>query len=702
MESIIAIMILLVIGSFASMLAKKWKIPYTILLFCIWLFLVPLSSFPWFSLIKGFVLSPTILLYVFLPILLFDAWYRISLHDLYREWWHIGILATWGIVLSTVLLVLLLYGIWSLFGIVPSVLYLALVAVIISATDPVAVLALCKELGVPKRLYLLFEWESMLNDATAVAIFFVILGLFVQGWSLGFDDGLRWLLTFVSMMLWGVMIGLGSGFVFSKWLQWIKHQESAEIAITMVMAHGTFVMTEMLNHLMRESSFPWLQSSAVIATMVAWLVMGNYGKAKLSLHVEATMDKIWSFSSFVTNALLFLLLGLSLARLDYDVVRYRYVIATVIALTVVVRPCVVFVCRFFSQRLTSHLYPIPRDWALLLSRWDLKGAIAITLVFLTPQDLVVPGRSLTVTPYSMLLAIVLCCVVFSLLVKWLTMLPMMRMLWLDRLSDFDRFSRLEAQLSIYHTIVQKIGRMKTDMHTRPQDYEYLLSLYQTRIDEAKLALECLVTQQWSDFVKRALALHALGVEEAYVQEMYQFHEIDEPLYYFLLTKIHRQQARLIHNEDQLQSGQSHAFFSWWQWSWIRRLTRRFEYRDLRDDERMYRVQRARFVVTGKVVRYFREHQRHDCALDPSLYDEIIQQYNTFHRKAWDAIARLVERDTQWRLSHINHILLAKHLVKIEMSMVDHMYRNHTISERVYHDFVTLMDTQVDGEGVILV
>jgi len=125
----------------------------------------------------------------------------------------------------------------------------------------------------------------------------------------------------------------------------------------------------------------------------------------------------------------------------------------------------------------------------------------------------------------------------------------------------------------------------------------------------------------------------LGVEEAYIQEMYQFHEIDEHLYYFLLTKIHRQQARLAHNEDQIQSGQTHSFFSWWPWKQIRRLTKRFDYRDLRDDERMYRVQRARFVVTGKVVRYFRERQSHDCALDTSLYDEIINQYELFHRKA---------------------------------------------------------------------
>ena len=136
---------------------------------------VPAAGF-----LDDFRLTPEVLLYVFLPILLFESAYNIQYKELLKNVRSVSLLAVVALVISATLVGVGLKYALSLAGIEVPFIVTLLFGALISATDPVAVLALFKELGAPKRLTLIFEGESLFNDGTALALFLVILGIAVE------------------------------------------------------------------------------------------------------------------------------------------------------------------------------------------------------------------------------------------------------------------------------------------------------------------------------------------------------------------------------------------------------------------------------------------------------------------------------------------------------------------------------------------
>ena len=102
-------------------------------------------------------------------------------------------------------------------------------------------------------------------------------------------------------------MGIGLGIVFSKGIKLIKNNESVEIMLTMLLAHFTFILAEMISHHVVIGGFD-LKISGVIATAYAAIVMGNYGKSKISPKVENYMERFWDFFAFLANSLIFLLM----------------------------------------------------------------------------------------------------------------------------------------------------------------------------------------------------------------------------------------------------------------------------------------------------------------------------------------------------------------------------------------------------------
>jgi CPA1 family monovalent cation:H+ antiporter len=159
---------LLLIASGVAMLTKWIRVPYTLALVVVGLAISPMHFIP------PVHISPDLILLIFLPALLFEAAWNLKLSELKANLVPILLLATVGVALSVGIIgAIIHYGIglsWSsalLFG------------AIISATDPVSVLALFKKLGAPERLSVIIEGESLLNDGTAVVIFRILLGIVI-------------------------------------------------------------------------------------------------------------------------------------------------------------------------------------------------------------------------------------------------------------------------------------------------------------------------------------------------------------------------------------------------------------------------------------------------------------------------------------------------------------------------------------------
>ena len=125
--------------------------------------------------------------------------------------------------------------------------------------------------------------------------------------------------------------------VFSKLLENIKNNEEVEIVTTMLSAHFTFLLAELITE-----TVSFLPISGVIATVVASIMIGNYGKYKITPKVEHVMEKFWSFFAFVSNSIVFILIGLILSDLTLDFQSFAPVIFLGIVLTMIARAVSVY------------------------------------------------------------------------------------------------------------------------------------------------------------------------------------------------------------------------------------------------------------------------------------------------------------------------------------------------------------------------
>ena len=175
---------LLIAASTIAALTKYLRIPYTVALVLGGL-LLSLLHLPFLSPLqpdqRPHWLTPDVILILFLPALVFEGSVKIRVQDLLRDWVPLLVLANVGVLLAT-----LVTGYLVRWVLGPPILIALLFGAIISATDPISVLAIFKDLRMNKRLSVVIEGESLLNDGTAVVIFQILLaGIVAGGLSVG-------------------------------------------------------------------------------------------------------------------------------------------------------------------------------------------------------------------------------------------------------------------------------------------------------------------------------------------------------------------------------------------------------------------------------------------------------------------------------------------------------------------------------------
>jgi CPA1 family monovalent cation:H+ antiporter len=243
----LAIFLMLGISSLALFWAKRLNLPHTVLLVLIGIGLGFLALLPNFSFLSEFHLTPELLFYLLLPTLIFESAYHMNVRKLVADSSAVLLLAIGSFLISTILITALLHFALLLIGITIPFGITLLFGALISATDPVAVLALFKEYGVPRRLSLIFEGESLFNDATAVALFLITLEVINSG-GITVLSSLEGLLSFTSMLVFGVLFGLLVGGIFTYLVGVARESEVASITLTIVLAHITFIMAEVISH----------------------------------------------------------------------------------------------------------------------------------------------------------------------------------------------------------------------------------------------------------------------------------------------------------------------------------------------------------------------------------------------------------------------------------------------------------------------
>lgn len=336
-----------------------------------------------------------LIFFVFLPPLLFQGAFHMNLNSLLEQFWPIVCLAVPGVIVST----LLVGGLVGWLGGISSMMVAILFGALISPTDPVSVLSLFKEVGAPKDLKTIVEGESLFNDATGVVLYTILLKALLSGQEFGFGQAAY---EFVKVSVGGLLLGAVLGWIVFKIMRHIE-DHLLENALCLVLAYGSFWLAEVM-HL-----------SGVIGTVIAGLMIGNYGR-RLSMSVKTTNTVEIFFESigFLINSLLFVLIGLELREVPANIMWMTVFVA--IAAMLIARAAVSYSFYWLLNQVGTKR---PKRWNHILFWGGLRGSIPIALL------LNLPNEGLLVTWRPVLLLAGFGCVFFSLVVQGITMKPLM-------------------------------------------------------------------------------------------------------------------------------------------------------------------------------------------------------------------------------------------------------------------------------------
>ncbi len=529
----LALFSLLALASVVYFIAQKFSVPYTVLLTFAGVLLVPLSEISHFNFIREFTLTPELLFFIFLPTLLFESAYNMDIRKVAQEAWPIGILAIVGYLASSFLIG---FGLWfalDLFGFSVPFLVTLLFGALISATDPVAVLALFKDYGAPRRLSLIFEGESLMNDATAVALFIILLELARTGMST--SSLIEGAVTFFIMLFGGIILGLLFGFGFSKLVSVFRNKEMVAITLMLVLAHITFLIAEVFNHAMHEAHLDFLKLSPIIATTVASLVMGNYGRFKVSPHAEEFVEKFWSQFAFMMNSVIFILVGLLFATIPSSSLDYW--VATVIAAVVVAisRAISIYGTVVPYNWLSRPEKQIPASWQHLLSWGSLRGALAVMLALLIPADFAVPGWNLGISVRDFILLLTIASIFVTLFIKAPLVAPLMRKLEVGKLTPLERTARQGARAITHGVTLVKLKQFIEKGYVPHTSSARLIKEQQDRFQSSSAYLSD--TKDHETRAEQALRLYVLGLEKEVLKELLAFEELTERVFRRIYGKL---------------------------------------------------------------------------------------------------------------------------------------------------------------------
>ncbi|MGH9353266.1 MAG: Na+/H+ antiporter [Terriglobia bacterium] len=392
---------LLIAASVIAVFSARLKIPYTVALVLGGLAIGSLHHWQAVeSLTQGNQpnwLTPDIVLVLFLPPLLFEASINLPFRELRENLIPILLLASVGVLAATLISG---FAIHWVFGI--PVMIALVFGSIISATDPISVISVFKEMGVPKRLSMILEGESLFNDGTAVVLFGVLLSG-VTSRKLGVAEGIA---QFFIVVAGAAILGLLMGYLFTKVTQRIDDPR-IEITLTAILAYSSYLIAQSL-HL-----------SGIIATVAAGIVIGNWGaQTGMSARTRAAAWAFWDYAAFVINSLLFLLIGMQVHISD---LAHAWS-ATLIAIAAVLLGRALSI---YSLAPVSNLFTVkvPARWQHLLVWGGLRGALALALVLSLQKTF--PYRSeLSVWTFGV--------VAFSIIVQGLTLKPMISALGMNR------------------------------------------------------------------------------------------------------------------------------------------------------------------------------------------------------------------------------------------------------------------------------
>jgi CPA1 family monovalent cation:H+ antiporter len=320
---------------------------------------------PWAKAILGDLSFPAALLNGALSFLLFAAALSVSFSDLWNRKGTIILLATIGVLISTLLMGIGMWLVFALIGLNVPLIWCLVLGAIVSPTDPIAVSAALERIGLPAELRAVIAGESLLNDGVGVLMFTLLLGVATGGDTISFG---QFGLLFVYEAIGGAMLGLAGGYVAYRAMRTID-QHDVEVMISLALVTFCYSVAELL-HL-----------SGPIAVVVAGVLVGSQARQyAMSENTRRHIDLFWSVIDEVLNSLLFLLIGLEIVVVEGS--KETLIAAAAAAmLSLAVRFASIGPLALIVTRLKVRL------GATVLLTWSgLRGGISIALALSLPDS----------------------------------------------------------------------------------------------------------------------------------------------------------------------------------------------------------------------------------------------------------------------------------------------------------------------------
>ena len=450
--ALLAIAMVLTVVSLLVPLAERLRVPHTVLLAIAGMGLGFLGSWIIASDIRlgalgdAFIgldklgVGSDVFLPLFLPPLLFTAGLTIDVRRLLDEVWAVLLMA----IVAVLVCIAIVGGVVHLATGMDLVVCLLLGAVV-STTDPAAVIGIFRDVGAPKRLSILAEGESLLNDAVAIAAFGLFVGVLVSRTAPDPTDVVLTadpsgaVLVFLREFVGGLICGFVMARVAMLLLPRLGESDAAIASVTVSLTYLSFLVADRYWHV-----------SGVVSVVLAALTVAAYGPTHLHPRQWTALRRLWAQLEFWANCLIFVLASMLAANVLVQITwLYVWGVAAVAFGAFLARTLVVFGMLPVLEK-THLVQPVDRRYKSILVWGGLRGAVTIVLAMVAAGDERLPDDVRQFVALSATLF-----VLFTLFVNATTLGLIMHVLGLDKLS------RLELAL---RDRVLALSRVNVDRH----------------------------------------------------------------------------------------------------------------------------------------------------------------------------------------------------------------------------------------------
>ncbi len=440
---------LLTIASLLQPVAIRLNFPYTVLLAAagivlgvVVLFMKDVERFwmigDFLLSLESFRITSDAVFFIFLPALIFESALNISVRHLMDDIGPILMLAVLGLLISTFMVGA---SVAAVSGV--SLVACLLLGAIVSATDPVAVISIFKDLGAPHRLTILVEGESLFNDATAIVMFTILAGILMGTQEAGVLDATG---SFIKVFFGGVLFGSFISWVVATIIGYLRNMPVTEITLTLCLAYFSFLFAE-----------HYLHVSGVMAVVSAGIVMRSFGRTKISASTWHALMETWEQLAFWANSLIFFLVGLVVSKLLTDIdladmVNLGVLVASALgARALVLYGLLPLMSRVGLGQQVSVAYRTVMFWG------GLRGAVSLALALVVVDNPVIDADI-----KKMIGTLVTGFVLFTLFVNATSIRSLVSALRLDRLQNADLVMRNQAMAQSLQHIQNELKKAASE------------------------------------------------------------------------------------------------------------------------------------------------------------------------------------------------------------------------------------------------